>query len=97
MNFIVNGYDHTDEHALERRMKVRDAHMAGIKEMFEYKKVLYAAAMLNEAGYMCGSTLIVDFENREELDEWLEVEPYVKDRVWERVEVIPCKVPPMFL
>jgi len=97
MKFIVNGYDHVDENALSRRMDARENHMTGIKTLFEAKNILFAAAMLNDAGDMCGSTLIVDFEDRAALDQWLEVESYVKNNVWERVEVIECKVPPMFL
>jgi len=97
MNFIVNGYDYKDDKALARRMEARGAHMEGIKKMVAAKEVLYAVAMLNEAGDMCGSTMIVDFESRVELDKWLDVEPYVKMKVWERVEVTVCKIPPAFL
>lgn len=97
MKFIVNGYDYKDEGALARRMDAREDHMAGIKKMVEYKEVLYAAAMLNDNEDMCGSILIVDFENRTELDKWLDVESYIVNKVWEKVEVIPCKIPPMFL
>ena len=97
MYFIVNGYDHTDENALNRRMEVREEHMKGVEALHQSKNFLFAAAMLNDAGNMCGSTMIVDFENRAALDKWLEEESYVKGNVWERVEVIECKIPPMFL
>ncbi len=33
MNFVINGYDFTDDKALERRMSVREQHMATILEM----------------------------------------------------------------
>jgi len=97
MYFIVNGYDHTDEKALDRRMQAREEHMKGVKAFHASKNFIFAAAMLNEAGNMCGSTMIVDFENRAELDKWLESEAYVKGDVWERVEVVECKIPPLFL
>ena len=38
---------------------------------------------------MKGSVLIVDFEDRDELDEYLNNEPYILESVWERVEVQP--------
>lgn len=97
MYFIVNGYDHTDENALARRMEAREEHMKGVKAFHASKNFLFAAAMLNEQGNMCGSTLMVDFEDRVALDKWLEEEAYVIGNVWERVEVVECKIPPMFL
>ncbi len=97
MEFIVNGYDYTDVDALKRRTNAREEHVVGIKRMIESKNMLYAAAMLNEKGDMCGSVMFVDFNSREELDEWLKVESYILNKVWEKVEVIPCKIPPIFL
>ena len=46
---------------------------------------------------MIGSTMIVDFESRDELDRYLETEPYVTGKVWENIDVTPCKIPPVFL
>ena len=59
--------------------------------------LLYGVAMLNDEGVMVGSVLIADFENREALDAWLEQEPYVTGKVWERIEVSHCQVGPSFL
>lgn len=96
MTFIVNAYDHKDENALNRRMEVREAHLNGIKKLYEKGHIWYAAAMLNEDGNMCGSTLIMEFESRSELDVWLDHEPYMTNRVWEKIDVILGKVPDMF-
>jgi len=41
---------------------------------------------------MNGSIYIVDFLSRKELDKWLKVEPYVTGKVWEKIDIIPCKV-----
>lgn len=97
MQFLVTGYDGTDEKALERRLAVREEHMKLVECMKSKGKHLYAAALLDENEKMIGSVLIVDFESREELDKWLEIEPYVVGDVWRTIEVKPCKVPPMFL
>ena len=97
MHFIITGHDGTDAGALERRMDAREEHMRGVAEMVKQKKLLYAAAMLDGAGSMIGSTMIVDFESRAELDRYLEAEPYVTGEVWEKIDVTPCKVPPLFL
>lgn len=97
MYFIINGYDYTDEKALERRMTAREEHMKGVEAMQKSGNYLMAGAMLNTEGNMCGSTIFADFETRQELDTWLEKEPYVLQKVWERVEIIECKIPPVFL
>ena len=97
MHFIITGHDGTDDKAMERRMSVREEHMLGVAEIVKQKKLLYAAAMLDDDGTMIGSTMIVDFESRAELDRYLETEPYVTGRVWEHIDVTPCKIPPVFL
>lgn len=97
MQFIVNGYDGKDEDAPKRRLEAREEHLNNADTMRKEKKFLYAAAILDEKENMIGSTMIVDFPTREDLDQWLENEAYVKNNVWEKIEVYPCKVPPMFM
>lgn len=36
---------------------------------------------------MKGSVLIMEYENREQLDEYLANEPYVQENVWQKIEV----------
>jgi uncharacterized protein YciI len=36
---------------------------------------------------MKGSALIMDFESRKELDEYIANEPYVVYKVWEKIEI----------
>ena len=97
MHFIITGHDGSDDQALERRMSVREEHMCGVADMVKQKRLLYAAAMLDDNGKMIGSTMIVDFESRTALDEYLKAEPYVTGKVWEKIDVTPCKIPPAFL
>jgi uncharacterized protein YciI len=97
MQFLVTGYDGTDDKAMERRLSVREAHMKLVDSMRKEGKHLYAAALLDENEKMIGSVLIVDFPTREDLDKWLKVEPYVVGDVWRQIEITPCKVPPMFM
>lgn len=97
MKFIINGYDYKDKNALSRRNEAREDHLNGIKNMFDSKNILFGAAMLNDKEEMCGSVLVVEYETREKLDLYLEKEAYIVNKVWEKVEVIPCKVPDIFL
>lgn len=96
MQFIVMGYDGNDEGALERRMAVRDAHLKVCADSVASGHQLIGAAMMDDAGKMNGSCMVMNFDSREELDQWLAREPYVTGKVWERVEVIQCKVPDTF-
>jgi len=96
MEFIVIGYDGTDDGAMDRRLKVRDEHLALAESMKKEGKLLYASAILDDNEKMIGSVLIMDFPSKEDLDRWLENEPYVKGDVWRTIEVKPGKVPPLF-
>ena len=96
MQFLVLGYDGKDSEALNRRLTVRDAHIALGDKLRDSGNLLYGVAMLTPDGKMCGSMLVAEFENRALLDDWLKIEPYVTGKVWEQVEVIPCKVGPSF-
>lgn len=96
MQFIVIARDGTDADALNRRLAAREAHMAHLTQAAQTGEQLIAAAMVNDKDQMCGSVLIVDFENREALDNWLKTEAYVTGNVWQDIEVIPCKLPPPF-
>ena len=96
MQFLVVGLAGTDEKALERRMAVREDHLALGDRMRDAGKMLYGAAILDDAEKMIGSVLICDFQSREELDDWLKIEPYVTGKVWQNIEVKRCKVGPSF-
>ena len=97
MQFIVTCYDGTDEKALERRMAARALHLKSIDRGVEAGEFLYGAAILDEEGKMKGSMMVVSYPSRKELDQWLEVEPYVTGNVWQKIEVQPCSVAPKFM
>lgn len=97
MHFFLIGRDGTDAAAPERRQLAREAHLDGIAELRASGKILTAAALLDDAGQMTGSMLLLDFPSRKELDAWLETEAYVTGKVWESIEIAPCQVPEAFL
>ena len=97
MRFLVQGHDGKDDMAYQRRQNAREGHLENIKKLKENKQILFAVAMLNSEGKMCGSTLIMEFASRADLDSWIEKEPYVTGKVWEKVEVTECQVPDSFL
>ena len=96
MNFVVNGYDFTDDKALERRMSVREQHMATILEMKNSGKIVFAAAKIDKKGNMCGSTIYLEVESEDEVERYLDKEVYISGKVWDKVTVEICKIPPLF-
>ena len=70
---------------LDRRMEVRPRHLDGMARLGSH--VVCAGGLLDEAEKMKGSVLVMDFQSREELDEYLANEPYVTEHVWEKIEV----------
>ncbi len=97
MQFLVLGYDGDDDQALARRMAVREAHIALGDKLRDEGKLLYGAAILDDSDKMIGSVLLCDFESRNELDQWLEQEPYVTGDVWRKIDVRKCRVGPSFV
>ena len=93
MKFLVLGYDGKDEGALDRRMAVRSDHFKNVKSVKDRGgSVICAGAITDDDEKMIGSYLVMDFENREKLDEYLETEPYVVNGVWQEVKVENVKV-----
>ncbi len=83
MQFVIKGYD--GEGKLEKRMEVRPRHLQGMAELGSH--VICAGGLLDESGKMKGSLLVTEFKDREELDSYLAKEPYVIEKVWEKIEV----------
>jgi uncharacterized protein YciI len=90
--YIVTGYDYTDEGALERRMNVRPHHLDNLKVLKETGNYILGGALLNEEGQMKGSVMIMQFETEEALEAWKQGEPYITQGIWETVDVKPFKV-----
>lgn len=90
--YIVYGWDGTDEQALDRRMKARPAHFEKAAELKANGNLVLGGAMLNDEGKMIGSTMVVQFGTKEELQQWLLTEPYVTGKVWEKIDTLPFRV-----
>jgi len=90
--YLITGYDHTDDGALKRRMDVRQHHLDGAKELRNKGNYVMGGAILDDAGKMIGSVLVLQFENDEALEAWKKQEIYITAGVWETVDVKPFKV-----
>ncbi len=95
MQFIVIGYDGTDDDALNRRLAAREAHLKQAEILYSQGRWLYAAAILNDEGKMAGSMIVCDFPSKEALEkDWLNSEPYVLGNVWKTIEIKKAQVAP---
>lgn len=90
--YLVTAYDYTHENALDTRMNVRLFHLEGVKKMKENGNFIIGGAILNDEGKMIGSSMILQFENPKELQNWMESEPYILQKVWEKFDVKPFRV-----
>jgi uncharacterized protein YciI len=92
VQFMLLGHDGKDGDALDRRLAVRERHLALGDRLAAEGTLLFAAAILDAKDTMIGSMLILEFPSRAELDAWLEVEPYITGDVWREIEISPVKV-----
>ena len=88
MQFLVRAYD--GPNMLEKRMAVRPRHLEGMKALG--RQIIAAGGLLDEDGKMKGSALIMEFQDRAALDDYLAGEPYVVEGVWQKIVVEPMNV-----
>lgn len=88
MQFLIVAHDGAG--MLERRLAVRGRHLENMEKMKEH--VVCAGGLLDAEGKMAGSALVLDFPSRAEVDAYLAGEPYVQEKVWEKVDVTPINV-----
>lgn len=91
MTFLVLAKDGTDAGAPERRQRVREAHLEGVKPAVEDGSLQLGGAILDDAGVMIGSALLVETESREALMDLLKGDIYSREGVWQSFEIYPFK------
>ena len=85
MQFIITAHD--GENMYEKRMTIRQRHLDNIAKLMEQRHILCAGGILDADGKLAGSALVMDFEDREQLDEYLRSEPYMTEKVWAAVVI----------
>ncbi|MGO2342033.1 YciI family protein [Vibrio litoralis] len=85
------------ENSLEKRMSVRDRHLARLVQLQEEGRLLVAGPMPaidsenpGEAGFT-GSTVIAEFNSLDDAKAWADADPYIEAGVYEKVIVKPFK------
>jgi uncharacterized protein YciI len=87
MQFVLIGLDGTDVDAADRRQAVRSAHIARGDELLASGNLLYGAALLHDDGSMKGSLYVMNFRTEDELNKYLESEPYITGDVWRNITI----------
>ncbi len=72
-------------------------HRETIRALWEQGHAVLGAGILDDAGVARGSLVVMDYPDRADLDAYLANEPFVKEGVWEKVEVHPLRVGDFYL
>jgi uncharacterized protein YciI len=97
MQFLIVAHDGKDVDALARRLAAREQHITLSNSAIKRGEQMVGAAILDDEGTMRGSVMIVDFPTRADLDNWLKAEPYVTGKVWDKIDIYPCRIGPSFI
>lgn len=92
MQFLLVAFDGTDPDALDRRMKVRPAHLAYVAALKRNGEFILGGAILDNDGKMIGSMIVYEFPDRQALDECLKTEPYITGDVWSLIDIRPYRL-----
>lgn len=49
--------------------------------------MVFAGGRLNDDGKPVGSVMVMDFDTKAEFDEYMKSEPYIEEKVWDKVDV----------
>ena len=90
--YLIYATDGKDKEAATRRMKMRPLHFQMASALKADRHFITGGAMLDDEGNMIGSMMLVQFENKEKLQEWLDKEPYIRGGVWEEIAIHPFRI-----
>jgi uncharacterized protein len=94
MPYLLIAYDFED--AFERRLQSRQAHIDYIDKLRDEGKALLGAALIDSQAKMIGSTIFLNMTENE-LQNYLASEPYLINKVWDKIEIKPCNIGPSFI
>lgn len=90
--FLILADDYTDAHAPDRRLAVREKHLERMRVEKAAGRFIIGGAKLDDERRMVGSMLLVDLPNIVEVEQWLNEDVYVTEKVWEKIEITPFAI-----
>ncbi len=95
MLYMILGRDVAD--SLARRGRVREAHLARLRELLEAGRLVLAGPLPaidaedpGPAGFT-GSLVVAEFDSQEQARAWADADPYIAEGAWEGAEVTPFR------
>lgn len=89
MTYVIHAYDYPN--SLHKRMATRTAHLDYVRQLKASGQFVLGGALLDDAGQMIGSMLILTLETDEQLQEYLRTDPYIVQGIWEKIDVKPFR------
>ena len=83
MSYFVTCIDKLN--SLEKRIRTRDEHIVYLKKF--KKNIITAGPLLDKTGNPYGSLLVLNFKNIEEVNLFLNNDPYAKKKLFQKVTV----------
>ena len=83
MKFVIIGYDGPDGEA--KRKVHRAVHLLNLEQLDKQGRVILAGPLADKTG----SLLVLEFDSREDAEEFVKQDPYTIHGVFERVEIHP--------
>ena len=80
---VVEGYKKIEDGVVTGYKKIE----GGVVEGFTGITDKMSGVMLDEEGKLKGSALVMEFDDRAGVDEYLANEPYVKAGVWQKIDI----------
>ncbi|WP_371185373.1 YciI family protein [Thalassotalea maritima] len=90
-------YSEDVDNSLEKRLSVRDKHLARLKDMQQQGRLVIAGPLpaidCNDPGQsgFTGSLLVLEFDSLADAKTWAEADPYIDAGVYKNVTVKPFK------
>ncbi len=84
--FLFNARDKAN--STELRLANRQAHLEWAGE-YSHRIAMAGPVLSDDGEAMIGSTFVIEFDTREEVEAWAAEDPYAKAGLFERTEIIP--------
>jgi uncharacterized protein YciI len=78
--FCIHAFDRPGQHEL--RARLRESHRARLRQHEHPVAVRIGGPLLDDAGQMVGTMLIVEAESRDQVEAYLAGDPYVVERLF---------------
>jgi uncharacterized protein YciI len=96
MLYLLVARNRTNPDALAARDRLRAMQFETVRQWAAQGIMRLGGAILDSAGAPLGSMALLDFQSRDELDEWLAKHPYRISGIWDEVEAWPVQLAPVF-